>query len=222
MDGSPVHAVHYWKPMRKLILVILLVLAVGALVALVLFPRDGFSARGNPSAIETFAAKSARQLSIPKSAAEMKNPVPDTPEVLHSAMLHFADHCAVCHANDGSGHTEMGRNMYPKVPDMRKSDTQKLSDGELYYIIENGIRLTGMPAWGKGGNDDQETWALVRFIRHLPQLTNAEQRQMRAANPMTEEERQEEKEEEEFLNGTDTQDTKQDTHKQDSQKGRKH
>ena len=199
--------------MNKLVLVVLIVLAIGALVALFMFPRDGFSARGNPLAVETFAAKSARGMSIPKSARDMKNPSPDTPEVLHAAMLHFADHCAVCHANDGSGRTEMGRNMYPKVPDMRKSDTQNLSDGELYYIIENGIRLTGMPAWGKGGSDDQETWQLVRFIRHLPKLTNAEQREMRAANPKTEEERQEEKEEEEFLNGSDT---------KEPEKGRSH
>jgi mono/diheme cytochrome c family protein len=198
--------------MKKLVLTIVIILAVILLVGLAMFPRDGFSARDNPSAFETMAAKSARRFSIPKSARDRTNPVPNSPEVLKKAMLHFADHCATCHGNDGSGRTEMGRNMYPKVPDMRKPDTQNLSDGELYYIIENGIRLTGMPAWGEGGDNDQETWELVRFIRHLPQLTGPEERQMEAANPKTEEERKEEKEEEEFLNGTD----------KESDKGTKH
>lgn len=198
--------------MKKLAVIVVIVLAVLLLVGLAILPRDGFSARGNPSAFETVAAKSARRWSIPKTARDRTNPVPNSPEVLKKAMLHFADHCATCHGNDGSGRTEMGRNMYPKVPDMRKPDTQKLTDGELYYIVENGIRLTGMPAWGEGGDNDQETWELVRFIRHLPQLTGPEERQMEAANPKTEEERKEEKEEEEFLNGTDT----------ESDKGKKH
>src|SRR5689334_15388237 len=203
--------------MKKLLLLLVVIVVVVIIAGVVMIPRDGFSARGNPSAFETFAAKSSRRFSMPKEARDMKNPVPASPEVLKAAMLHFADHCATCHANDGSGRTEMGRNMYPKVPDMRK-DTQNLTDGEIYYIIENGIRLTGMPAWGKGGNDDKETWQLVHFIRHLPQLTKAEEKQMKAANPKTEEERQEAKEDEEFLNGTDNE--KQDTSKQDH--GRHH
>jgi len=199
--------------MKKLVIVLLILVALVIIGGVFLIPRDGFSARGTPSALETFAAKSTRRLSMPKSARDKRNPVQESPEVLKKAMLHFADHCADCHENDGSGRTEMGRNMYPKVPDMRKPDTQNLTDGEIYYIIENGIRLTGMPAWGKGGDDDQETWALVHFIRHLPKLSKAEERQMKAANPKTEEERQEDKEEEEFLNGADT---------KDSDQGRKH
>jgi mono/diheme cytochrome c family protein len=204
--------------MKKLVLIVIVVIVVIFLVGLAMFPRDGFSARGNPSALETMVAKSSRKFSIPKSARNRTNPVPDSPEVLKKAMLHFADHCATCHGNDGSGRTEMGRNMYPKVPDMRKPDTQNLTDGEIYYIIENGIRLTGMPGWGEGGDNDQETWELVRFIRHLPQLTGPEERQMEAANPKTDEERKEEKEEEEFLNGTD----KEKQSDKDSDKGRKH
>jgi mono/diheme cytochrome c family protein len=71
-----------------------------------------------------------------------------TPEVLSAARSHFADHCASCHGNDGSRKTEIGWNLYPKAPDMRLPETQNLTDGEIYYIIHNGIRLTRMPAWG--------------------------------------------------------------------------
>ena len=86
--------------------------------------------------------------------------------------MHFADHCASCHGNDGRGKTEIGQNLYPKAPDMWGEETQKLSDGELFYIIKNGVRLTGMPAWGKDTpKDDRQSWHLVAFIRHVPWIT---------------------------------------------------
>ena len=95
--------------------------------------------------------------------------------------------------------TEIGQNLYPKAPDMRLAQTQNLTDGELYYTIHNGIRLTGMPAWGTEERDD-DSWKLVLFIRHLPQLTPAEERAMEALNPKAPAEKQEELEEEQFLN----------------------
>ena len=95
-----------------------------------------------------------------------------------------------------------GKGLYPKPPDMRKAETQNKSDGELYYIIENGVRLSGMPAFGEHpGTNDTDTWKLVVFIRHLPALSVQESTEMNALNPKTEEERLEEKQEEEFLNG---------------------
>ena len=92
---------------------------------------------------------------------------------------HFADHCAQCHANDGSGQTQINAGLYPPAPDMREEGTQKLTDGELLYIIKNGIRFTGMPGWGGEG---EENWKLVLFIRHLPDLTPSEIELMREIN----------------------------------------
>jgi mono/diheme cytochrome c family protein len=131
----------------------------------------------------------------------MQNSIPDSPEVEKEAMAHWADHCAACHANDGSGQNTMGRQMYPPAPDMRKQGTQKMTDGELFYIIENGERMTGMPAWGGTKHGQADSWKLVRFIRHLPSLTQAEIREMEALNPKTPEDLEEEKQEEEFLKG---------------------
>jgi mono/diheme cytochrome c family protein len=162
--------------------------------------RNFFSARQSPSAFEAHVARRLRALSIPKSAASAKNPVANSAEVLQEAARHFADHCASCHGNDGSGHTEMGQHLFPKAPDMQANDTQELSDGELYYIVHNGVRWTGMPAWGEPG-DDQDTWKLVWFIRHLPDLTPAELRDMERFNPKSAAEQEEEKEEQEFLEG---------------------
>src|SRR2546430_11703775 len=88
---------------------------------------------------------------------------------------------------------------------MRKERTQRMTDGELFYIIENGIRLSGMPAWGSGTErDHQDSWKLVRFIRRLPALTAAEEEEMKGLNPRSPQEIQEEQEEKEFLNGGQT------------------
>jgi len=161
--------------------------------------RRGFSARDNPSVVETYVAKTARRLSVPASERNSKNPFAPSAEVLSEARAHFADHCAICHGNDGSGKTQIGQNLYPKTPNMRLPDTQKLTDGEIYYIIHNGIRLTGMPAWGTD-EKDEDSWKLALFIRHLPQLTSAEESEMEALNPKSSRERQEEQEEQQFLN----------------------
>jgi mono/diheme cytochrome c family protein len=164
--------------------------------------RHGFSARETPSAVEAYVARATRKIATPKSARDAKNPFVATPELLAEARAHFADHCASCHANDGSGDTEMGRNLYPKAPDMRLPQTQNLSDGEIYYIIHNGVALTGMPAWGPADkvNNDEDSWKLVLLIRHLPQLTAQEVTEMQKLNPKSPAELQEEEQEENFLN----------------------
>jgi mono/diheme cytochrome c family protein len=159
-------------------------------------------ARQAPSRTEAALSRGLRSLSVPSNAKQSKNPFTSSPELLQESARHFADHCASCHGNDGSGNTEVGRNLYPAAPDMRLADTQQLSDGELYYIIHNGIRWTGMPAWGEPGNsDDHDSWKLVLFIRHLPNLTAGELHDMERFNPKSAADRDEEKEEQEFLNG---------------------
>ena len=129
-----------------------------------------------------------------------KNPFSANESLFKEAREHFADHCASCHGNDGSGHTALGMGLSPQAPDMRLLATQSKSDGELYSIIHNGIRFSGMPAWGAEGKDD-DSWKLVLFIRHLPQLTADEVKDMEKYNPKSESERAEEQEEEDFLNG---------------------
>lgn len=160
--------------------------------------REGFTARSNPPALEKWIATTALSLSIPKTVKETKNPIPFSQEVLKEARDHFADHCALCHGNNGSGETPIGKNLYPKPMDLRSREVQKKSDGEIYYIIHNGIRWTGMPAWGEK-DQDEDSWKLVHFIRHLPYLTKEEEKEMEKMNPVSPHELQEEKEEEKFL-----------------------
>jgi mono/diheme cytochrome c family protein len=164
---------------------------------------SGLSARSAPSASEAFVAARLRRLAMPGSAREAKNPVPAGPEVLKEAMEHFADHCATCHANNGSGNTGIGRGMYPKAPDMRAPETQSLTDGELFYIIHNGVRFTGMPAFGSDqpGDPDEASWKLVHFIRRLPHITIEELERMKELNPKSLAEREEEEALRKFLRG---------------------
>jgi mono/diheme cytochrome c family protein len=148
------------------------------------------------------AARTMRRLAIPAHLRDATNPLPASAEILSEGRAHFADHCATCHANDGSGDTEIGRNLYPKAPDMRLPTTQSLSDGELFYVIHNGIRLTGMPAWGGADPvEDRDSWKLVHFIRHLPQLSAEERSDMKALNPKSRHEIEEEDAMAQFLNG---------------------
>jgi mono/diheme cytochrome c family protein len=191
---------------RGSVLLLIFVVAVGLLVAAaVSILHDGLSARAKPTALETAIARTARKMAAPSGAHNTKNPVPDSAEVQREARLHFADHCAICHGNDGSGDTMIGKGLYPKPPDLRADQTQELSDGDIFWIIENGVRLTGMPAFGGAGSDHdhdiEDTWKLVRFIRYLPALTPAEKLEMEKYNPKGPEERQEEQEENDFLNG---------------------
>ena len=176
-----------------------LLLAGGAALASRLFA--GYpGARGAPSHTEVVLARTLRSWAVPRSSRNARNPFTSSAGLLRESARHFADHCASCHGNDGIGATEMGRNFFPRVPDMRAEATQRLSDGELYYLIHNGIRWTGMPAWGDP-DSDSDSWKLVLFIRHLPQLTPAEIHDMERFNPKSVAEQEEEKEEEDFLNG---------------------
>lgn len=165
----------------------------------------GFSAKTEPHALEIWMARQIRHLAIPIDKRNLTNPVPLTAEVRREGRAHFADHCAVCHANDGSGQTPIGKNVYPKAPDLRLRETQSMSDGELFWVIHNGIRFTAMPAWGAGEPEkDLDSWKLVHFMRHLPQLTQEELDEMKTLNPKTPNELLEEAAFDRFLEGTDT------------------
>jgi len=165
----------------------------------------GFSAKTEPHALEILMARQIRHLAIPIEQRNAVNPIPFSVEVLKKARAHFADHCASCHANDGSGKTPIGKNVYPKAPDLKLRDTQSMSDGELFWVIHNGIRFTAMPAWGDSTPEkDQDSWVLVHFIRHLPQIMQEELEEMKALNPKTPKEIQEEAAFDKFLEGDET------------------
>jgi mono/diheme cytochrome c family protein len=186
---------------RALLLLLALAVIASSIAGYTIASR-GLSTRVKPTAIEEALARTMRRLATPRAARDAKNPVASSAAVLEEALAHFADHCASCHGNDGSGDTAIGRSLYPPAPDMRAARTQALSDGELFAIIENGIRLTGMPAWGTGTPaGERDSWALVHFIRRLPSLTPDEIARMETLNPKSPAEFREEEETRRFLEG---------------------
>jgi mono/diheme cytochrome c family protein len=188
------------------LILILIVLAVGlAIGAGFSMLHNGLSAHATPTAMEAMLARNARKLAIPATARNQHNPIASSDKTLQDARAHFADHCAACHGNDGGGDTMYGKGLYPKPPDLRLPETQKLSDGELFWIIENGVRFTGMPAFGGTHDSQNDSWKLVLFIRHLPQLTMEERVQMERDNPKGPHEREEDQEEQDFLGGAPVQ-----------------
>jgi len=189
--------------MRRAVALLVIVLVIAIAAAVVNLVIYGVSARDQPTHVETIVARTMRHFAVPMKLRSLKNPIPLSAPALQEGREHFADHCAQCHGNDGRGQTEMGRSLYPRAPDMTQPETQKLSDGELFAIIRNGVRLTGMPGWG-GEHSEQDDWKLVLFIRHLPRMTKEEAESMKALNPVSPMEMREEQDEREFLNGGDS------------------
>src|SRR5581483_4562262 len=126
----------------KIMIAFLLLFMAGVLAGFFWLRNHTFSAREEPSWMEKMMARQARKIATPADAKAMKNPSPITEAVMAEAREHFVEHCSMCHGIDGRGKTVIGRNLYPKVPDLLDADTQQMSDGELFYIISNGIRLT--------------------------------------------------------------------------------
>ena len=193
------------KPVLKAFLWLVALGCVLALVMVLYVLNTGVSARAEPGGIETFLAGNVRNLAIGRRARDLQNPIERSPDIIASGRAHFADHCATCHANDGSGNTAVGRGLFPRPPDMRLPRTQDLTDGELFYIIENGIRFTGMPGWGTGDESGESaSWHLVHFIRHLPELSEPELEEMQMLNPAPPDEIRQRLEAERFLQGDDS------------------
>ena len=189
----------------KISFILIAILAGASLLLFVSVLRYGFSAHDEPTRIEAGVARLVRHWAVPSELRTAKNPVPRTPAVLAEARAHFADHCAACHGNDGKGEEGMGKTMYPRTPDMTLASTQNLSDGELFSIIENGVRLSGMPGFGSGtAESGRASWTLVHFVRHLPTLTAGEIAEMRTLNPKSPEEWKQIQEEAAFLAGDET------------------
>src|ERR1700729_336693 len=135
----------------------------------------GFRATSTPSAFETAAARSLRDFAIPGAERHRKNPDTNDWTAIQQGREDFLARCASCHGVDARGRTPIGANVYPRVPDLHSDATQNLTDGEIHYIIENGIQLAGMPAMvSSNGDSAVESWKLVSYIRSLRPLASGE------------------------------------------------
>lgn len=173
-----------------------------AVLALTYVRLTGLSARPEPGAMEARIAGAVRSLAILGAVRQRQNPEPVSAENIAEGLAHFADHCAVCHGTDGSGETAIGRGLFPRPPDLRAEATQRLTDGELFYVIENGVRFTGMPAFATGTTEGEAaSWRLVHLVRQLPRLTDEQRDAIAELTPRSPQQIRQEIEEDAFLNG---------------------
>lgn len=155
------------KTLRICVAAFLVVVVAGALLAAFLIQR-GFRASATPSPSEAAVARVVRNLAIPGHDRNEKNPFETSSDALQQGREFFLARCSNCHGIEGSGKTQIGLSLYPRVPDLRAAATQGLTDGEIHYIIENGVQRTGMPAWGNPHSASSgESWKLVLFIRSI-------------------------------------------------------
>src|SRR5579883_1849351 len=144
----------------------------GILLGVLIAAAASCSANKRPSKMETMLANAAKDVAIPIQATNLQNPFPANPETIERGQQVYQQSCALCHGADGHSATELGRGMYPPAMDLTSPHVQHWSDGDLFWIIQNGIRLTGMPAWN-GAISEEDMWKLARFIHALPQISAA-------------------------------------------------
>jgi mono/diheme cytochrome c family protein len=132
------------------------------------------TANQQPSKIETTLANAAKDVVIPLEARDLKNPLPSNDQVLGQGEQAYMAACGMCHGNDGHARTDLGRGMYPPAMDLTSPHVQHWTDAELFWIIQNGVRMTGMPSW-KSTISETDTWKLVHYIQNLPRLNAAQQ-----------------------------------------------
>ena len=123
-----------------------------------------------PSTLEKRAAGIALDHSVARRAPKIANPLAKNPDAVRGGMGHYKEMCVFCHGAPGVDASEAGEGLNPPAPDLSSNKTQGRTDGELFWILKNGIRMTGMPAFGPT-HKDEELWKMVAFLRHLPELT---------------------------------------------------
>jgi mono/diheme cytochrome c family protein len=152
-----------------------------ALVFAILFVASGLydvAASKPPGGLEKAVARLTMNRSVGKRAGKTANPL-SGPDVIRAGLAHYREMCVFCHGAPGVDASEAGEGLNPPAPDLTIESVQRRTDGELFWIVQNGIRMTGMPAFG-GTHKDAEIWKIVAFLRHLPQITKDEQAALKA------------------------------------------
>lgn len=151
-----------------LMLIPFLILATGAI---------SFSAAEEPSAMEEELAEWALMNSVRRRAPEGDNPLAGQGAALAEGLDHYKEYCVMCHGAPGVGRAEFAEGFFPPAPLFDEHEAEELTEeftpGELFWIVDNGIRLTGMPAFGET-HDDDEIWELVLVVQNLNSLTPAQ------------------------------------------------
>jgi mono/diheme cytochrome c family protein len=160
--------------MKRWILVVFIAVALAAVIVIVGFTQIKLDALEEPGDLETVFATQAKHVLIARSS---RAGVPPAPTNLQASIEEgdklFGTECAACHGLDGHTPTDAGRWMYPRSADLASSEVQQYSDRELFWIVKNGIRLSGMPGFGKV-ESDEHVWNLAHYVRTLGESAHPE------------------------------------------------
>jgi mono/diheme cytochrome c family protein len=154
--------------MKRWISIVLIVLGLGAVLTIVGFYQINLDALQEPGHLETILATRAKHILVHRSSS--RDSIPLAPTDLQASIEEgdklYGIECAMCHGADGHTPTDSGRWMYPRASDLTSPEVQQYSDRELFWIVKNGIRLSGMPAFGKV-ESDEHIWHLAHYVRSL-------------------------------------------------------
>ena len=118
--------------------------------------------------------RTAMERSVKRQARNVKVPELDDPEKVHAGLKNFQEMCVVCHGAPGALDSQINQGLYPKAPNLAAA-AKDWTPAELYVITKNGIKMSGMPAWGPT-HSDEELWSLVAFLKLFPTMPPAEYR----------------------------------------------
>jgi mono/diheme cytochrome c family protein len=165
------------KAVSRLLVLLAAGVILGAFLLLIVMPQLDWSAMAKPPVLEKRLAGLVLHRWVRRNAPAQSNPIPASADNLRAGRAEFVEHCAVCHSADGSAHTPLGADFYPPIARLERG-APGWSDGELYFIIANGIRYTGMPGFG-AHHEPADLWRMILWIRHLPHLTDEERTELR-------------------------------------------
>jgi mono/diheme cytochrome c family protein len=160
--------------MRLRVIIVFAIIGAGAVAAVVGFNRIKLDALHEPGPVETFLATNVKKILIARSSRQGIPPAPtDLKASIKEGESVYGTDCSMCHGMDGHSPTDNGRWMYPRAADLTSPTIQQYSDRELFWIVKNGIRLSGMPAFGRV-ESDEHIWDLVHYVKTLRESARPE------------------------------------------------
>lgn len=170
--GTPLAAFREMNSRLSAVVITLVVAAALAVLAGVAYMYSGLynvAATAPHSALSRWILQTTQKNSVQAHAEKVGTPPQLSAEQLRHGVEHFADTCVQCHGAPGVERGELGKGITPTPPDLSET-VAEWSDQELYWIVKHGIKFAGMPAFGPT-HSDEELWALVAFLKRLPETT---------------------------------------------------
>ncbi len=151
---------------------IIITLAILALFAMMYTGAFNVATGWQDPSLVRWVLVATRESSIERRAQAIQAPVLDGVNRIENGFRGYREMCVICHGTPGGKPSPLAKGLNPEPPDLSEDEDQ-MSDAELFWVIKNGIRMTGMPAWGPS-HSDAELWDIVAFVKTLPNMSAAD------------------------------------------------